>query len=221
MILRIPKSESFLWHLSLAVVFVLLSVGCADDGNGGAPIPDDDDSAADDDDTVAGDDDAGDDDTSVGDDDSGDDDDDDSTPPPAPDCNVQSVVDPSCAEVQWRQPSIAVAMSSCPSGDYVFTNSVDWGLFLVKCGGVTNDPLASHNWAQEAMVVTIRAGEACYPIGQVLWFANCSDGHHFGHAFDLCGDCDTTQLVVNFVAIPAGRTPVLFHECVPEGQGCP
>jgi len=219
MTLPLSKCEPLAVYQALALALALHLAGCADGGNGGLPVPDDDDSAADDDDTVAGDDDAGDDDTGVGDDDSGDDDD--STPPPAPDCNVQSVVDPSCAEVQWRQPSIAVAMSSCPSGDHVFTDAVAWSLFLVECGGVTNDPLQNHNWSQESMVVTIRAGEACYPIGDVLWFADCDDGHHFGHIFDLCGDCPTTQLVVNFVAIPAGRTPVQFHECVPEGKGCP
>jgi hypothetical protein len=178
-------------------------------------VPDDDDSAAGDDDTSADDDDtsADDDDTSA--------DDDDSTPPPPANCNVQGVVDATCTEMSWRQPPIAVAMSSCPSGDFTFTGSVAWQLFLAECGGVTTDPLANHDWSQESILVTIRAGSACFPVSDVLWFANCADGNHFGHAFDLCGDCETTQLVVNFVAVPAGTAPVEFHECVPEELACP
>jgi hypothetical protein len=217
MSLRQLSSASRCWLLSLVLVAGMSLQGCSDEPDNDAPIPDDDDSgiSADDDDT--GDDDTGDDDT--GDDDTGDDDD--TTPPPAADCNVQSVVDSSCAEVQWRQPSIAVAMSSCPEGDYVFDNAVGWSLFLAKCGGVASDPLGAHDWTQEAMVVTIREGSACFPLSSVLWFANCSDGHHFGHAFELCGDCETTQLVVNFVAVPAGRTPIQFHECLPDTLSCP
>ncbi len=203
--------------LSFGLLLLLLATavpGCSDAGGGGE-VPDDDDSAVDDDDS-------GDDDTVVADDD---DtvvvDDDDTTPPLPPNCDVAGVVDPSCVELSWRRPPIAVAMSSCPTGDFTFTGSVAWQLFLAECGGVSTDPLAAHDWGQESILVTIRAGSACFPVSDVLWFANCADGNHFGHAFDLCGDCDTTQLVVNFVAVPAGATPVQFHECVPEKLACP
>jgi hypothetical protein len=191
--------------------------GCADGaGDGSVQVPDDDDSAIDsdpgDDDTVPGDDD-----TVAGDDDAGDDD---TTPPPAPDCNVQSVIDASCTELQWRQPSMAVAMSSCPNGDYYFGGAIEWALFLDTCGGVATDPLSSHNWSEEAMLVTIRSGPGCDLRSEVLWFAECSTGFHFGHAFELCGDCTTTQVSVKFIAVPAGNTPVEFHHCRPDDFGC-
>lgn len=212
---RVAHSLSFglLWLLLVGVF-----PGCSDAGGSGE-VPDDDDSAADDDDTSVVDDD----DTAIADDD--DDtaiaDDDDTTPPLPPNCDAEGVVGSSCVDLTWRQPPIAVAMSSCPTGDFTFTGAVAWQLFLAECSGVSTDPLADHDWSQESIVVTIRAGNACFPVSDVLWFANCADGNHFGHAFDLCGDCDTTQLVVNFVAIPAGATPVQFHECVPEKLACP
>tara|TARA_Y100001968_G_scaffold235716_1_gene218915 strand:+ start:738 stop:1415 length:678 start_codon:yes stop_codon:yes gene_type:complete len=208
----ISPRRTLLWHL-LALLVVIGSAACAGSGQPGMALDDDDDSAlADDDDSsLVGDDD---DSSPVG-------DDDDSTPPPPLDCNVQGVAGASCVEMAWRQPSIAVAMSSCPAGDYTFTGATDWQLFLAECAGVATDPLAQHDWGQESVLVTIRQGNACFPQSSVLWFANCDDGNHFGHAFELCGDCDTTQLVVNFVAVPAGAAPVQFHECVPEELACP
>jgi len=203
---------------ALAALLLLLAGACADGGgDGGVQVPDDDDSAVA---SAPGDDDSlGDDDTLANDDDD-DAGDDDTTPPPAPDCNVQSVVEPACTELQWREPSIAVAMSACPDGDHFFAGPIEWALFLSECGGITTDPLAAHNWAQEAMLVIIRSGNGCHLESQVLWFAQCSDGYHFGHAFELCGECPTTQLFVKFIAIPAANTPVVFHQCHPDDFGC-
>ena len=205
--LMLVKRASLPFFAVILLLFSVSVVGCPGSGGGGVVLADDDDTSADDDDTSAGDDD-----TSA--------DDDDSAPLPA-ECSAQAVVDSSCTEMSWRQPPVAVAMSSCPSGDFTFTGAVAWQLFLAECGGMTTALLADHDWSQESILVTIRTGSACFPVSDVLWFANCADGHHFGHAFDLCGDCDTTQLVVSIVAVPAGTAPVQFHECMPEELSCP